>query len=425
MTVGAQDLDATANALRVMYSEDELRFILSKRNAFFNDITKTDDFEGESFVHVVQHGYNQGVGATMAAAEASMSTDLDAKFNVPRRRFYAAGKIAREVILATRSKKGAAVQQLKRSYDSCLLNMRRLLQFLVWGDGGGAYAVIDKAGVADGLLATQIQIKNARGMHWLEKDMQVHYSADRGGTGLTTVLQDGGAEGAASTGLTNTIAAVNRKTGLITMSANIDTDVDAGHYLFRKDTKGLMPHGSRTWCPQDDTTAALDLFGQVRSSDIVRLSGLRWLDVLSTYQETLREAISYAEIEGGEFTTIYMNPVDIGRIDQCERDKVVHDEKRGELEIGFDVIKFRTPIGVLDMMADSACPQGWAKVTNPAMWRFKHLGKLFGFFEEAGLLYVIPAFDGYGFRGGGYGNLVCDDPKSMMWVKLSSNAAVL
>ena len=425
MTVGAQDLDTTANALRIIYSPDEVKLKLSKRNAFFNDIEKVDDFEGESYVHTVQHGYNQGVGTTMAAAEAAMTTDVDAKFTVPRRRFYSAGKIAREVILATRSSKGSAVRQLKRSYDSCLMNMERLLQFIVWGDGGGAYAILDKAGVADGLLATQIQIKNARGMHWLEKDMQVHYSADRGATGLTTVLQDGAAEGAAATGLTNTIAAVNRKTGLITMSAAIDTDVDAGHYLFRKDTKGSLPHGSRAWCPQDDATAALDLFGQPRSSDIVRLAGLRWLDVLGTYQETLREAISYADLEGGEFTTIYMNPVDIGRIDSSEREKVVHNEKRGELEIGFSVIKFNTPIGDLDLMSDAACPQGWAKVTTPSAWRFKHLGKLFGFFEEAGLLYVIPAYDGYGFRGGGYGNIVCEDPKSVMWVKLSALAAAL
>ena len=65
------------------------------------------------------------------------------------------------------------------------------------------------------------------------------------------------------------------------------------------------------------------------------------------------------------------------------------------------------------------------KRIGPSAWRFKHLGKLFGFFEEAGLLYVIPAYDGYGFRGGGYGNIVCEDPKSVMWVKLSALAAAL
>lgn len=417
MAVSDQSISATANALKAIYSPDELMFKLSRHHALWNDIKKSDTFEGDSIVHMVQHGFNQGIGTSMLDAETNMSTDLDARFTVTRKKIYAAGKIEREVILATRSNKGSVVRQLKRSLDSCLFNLERTLNFMVWGDGGGAYAVITST------ATPALTISNLQGMHWLEKDMMVHYSADRGATGTATVLQNGGAEGAVATGLTNTILSVNRRTGVVTMSAAIDNDVAAGQFIFRKGTKAGMPYGVRAWVPQTDALAAATFAGQDRSLDTERLGGLRYLDPAATYAETIRLACAYASNIGGEFSTIYMNPIDVAKLQESERSDVVHDSKRGELDIGFDVVKFRTPIGTLDLLDDSGCPEGWAFICDPSVFEFKHLGKVFGFFEEDGLLQRIAGYDGYGFRGGTYGNLVCHDPKSAMWVKLKASPA--
>lgn len=426
MSLGPQDLEATTQALRVTYSDKELMMKLQRRRPLMAAMKKNDAFVGESFVHVIQHGYNQGIGATMDVAEATMSTDLDAKFTVLRRTYLGAGRISRPTILATRDNKGAAAKQLKRSYDGLLLNLGRYLDAGIWGDGGGAYAILAKVGTGDGLATAKlVQIANKRAMHWIEKDQIHNFSATSGADGLTTVLQPGGGEGSASTGIALRVAKVNRRDGIIEYADNVPAAVVAGQYLFRRQMKGQGIQGVRAWCPQDDATAASTFLGQDRSLDLERLAGLRWLTPNGTYAQTIRDAVSFADVEGGDFSNIYMNSVNIGELENSERGLVKTDEKVGDLKIGFNTIKFRTPIGDLDLQADAGCPEGWAMITNPNVWEFRHLGKFFGFFEEDGLLHRIPGYDGYGFRGGGYGNVVCDDPKSVLWVKLKANASAI
>jgi len=424
MSLGPQDLEATQKALRVTYSDEELMMKIQRRRPFMAAMRKSDTFEGESYVHVVQHGFNQGIGATMDVAEATMSTDLDGKFTVLRRTYLGAGRISRATILATRSNKGAAARQLKRSYDGLLLNLGRYLDWGIWGDGGNALYLIDKVGTGDGLdNDKQIKVKNLRAMHWIEKDQIHNFSTDVGATGSTTVMQLGGVEGAASTGIALQVAKVNRRAGIIEFTANVPSDVVTGKYGFRKQMKGQGILGARAWAPLDDATAAGTFLGQDRSIDVERLAGLRHLTPNGTFAQTLRDAISYGSVEGGEFSHIYMNPVDVGKMENSERSLVVTDEEVGDLKIGFKTIKFRAPDGDLDLQSDAGTPEGWALVTDPEAWEFRHLGKFFGFFEEDGLLHRIPGYDGYGFRGGGYGNLVCYRPNSALWVKLSANAA--
>ena len=246
--------------------------------------------------------------------------------------------------------------------------------------------------------------------------------------GVQTVRQPGGgAEAAASTGITLTVASVNHRTGVITYTANVPVaagEVTVGDYLFRTRTKGLVLDGVRGWCPMDDTTAAAAFLGATRSVNISRLSGQRWLDPRATYVETIREATAYASNLGSQATHIFMNPMSIDKVESSERDRVVKEEI-GDLEIGFDAIKFRTPIGDLDMMAEPAVPPGWAFVTDPKDWSFKHLGKMIGFFEEAGLLRRVHGEDSYDFEGGGYGNVLTDTPGNSMWIKLSKDAVVV
>jgi hypothetical protein len=158
MALGPEDLAAAANALKSLYSPEELLLMICMRRPFMAAITKADDFEGDSDTHTVQHGFNQSAGPTPAVAIDTYSTNADARFTLERKRYYGYGKISREVMLATRSDKGSVTRKYKQALDSMVKGLGRYLDFTVWSDGGGAYGKLIGVGVASGLLATQVKL---------------------------------------------------------------------------------------------------------------------------------------------------------------------------------------------------------------------------------------------------------------------------
>lgn len=425
MALGPEDISAASNALKVIYTDDELQLYLSQKHAFFAAIKKSDSFEGKRIDHDIQHGYNQSAGPSIAAASATNSTATDALFSVLRKQYYGYGQIDREVILASRSQKGSFTRKLKQAYDNSLMSLERFLKWTIWGNGGGSYGTLAGVGVASGLLNTQVQVTNIATAPWIEKDMKLQFSVNSGFGNVTTVKQPGGgAEGAATTGITLTVANINRRTGVITFTAAVPVaagEVAVGDYFFRYLTKGQCVDGVRAWVPMNDTDAALAFNGVPRSVDIERLAGLRYLTPEATYGQTILAASAYASNVGSQMTSVYMNPVSIQKMGEIERSRVVREEI-GDLEIGFNAIKFATSVGDLSLMAEATVPPGWAFITDPSFWEFRHLDTMVGFFEEDGLLKRVDGFDRYEFRLGGYGNLLCHAPQQSMWVKLDSAA---
>lgn len=431
MSIGAEDLTAAANSLKVIYTDDELLLMIMKDHPFFAAIKKTNSFEGKTLDMDVQHGFTQSAGPTIGVAESTASTATDAAFSVTRKQYYATGKIDREVILASRSKKGSFTRKLKQAMDNAVDSLTLFLVWCLWSNGGGSYGKLSGVGVASGLLNTQVQLANPHLANWIEKDMQMQFSVNSGAGGVTTVKQaGGGAEASAATGITLTVASVVRRTGIITFTAAVPVaagEVAVNDYLFRRQTKGLCLTGVRGWNPMNDTDAATALFGATRSVDIERLSGLRYLTVEGTYSQTILAACSYAKNLGAKLKTIYMNPVSITKLSEVERSKTVREEI-GDLGIGFDVIKFSTAVGTLDLLSEPAVPPGWAYITNPEDWELAFLGeenKPVEFFEEDGLLSRVSGSDQYEFRLGGYGNFVMHKPGNGMWVKLEDSAVEL
>lgn len=428
MALGAEDLAAAANSLKVIYSDEELRLMIEKDHPLFAAIKKSNAFEGKTYDHDVQHGFTQSAGPTIAVAESTISTAADAVFSVTRQKYYGTGRIDREVILASRSKKGSFTRKLKQAMDNAVDSLTLFLMWSLWGNGGGAYGRLSGVGVASGLLNTQVQLALPDMANWIEKDMMIQFSVNTGFGGVTTVKQPGGgAEGSAATGITLTVASVVRRTGLITFTAAVPIaagEVAVNDYIFRRQTKGLLLTGVRGWNPMNDTDAALSLFGATRSTDIERLSGLRYLTPSGSFGSTILDAMGYAKNLGAKLSSIYMNPVSITRLSDVERSKTVREEI-GDLGIGFDAIKFSTAVGTLNMFSEPAVPPGWAYATTPDDWEMIFLGeenKPVEFFEEDGLLSRVPSADQYEFRLGGYGNFINHKPVNGLWVKLDATA---
>ena len=429
MALGAEDLAAAANSLKVIYSDEELMLKIAKDHPLFAAIRKSNSFEGKSYDHTVQHGFNQSAGPTIAVAEDTVSTAADVAFSVTQKQYYGYGKIDRQVILASRSKKGAFTRKLKQAMDNAVDSLTLFLMFCLWGNGGGAYGRLSKVGVADGLLNTQVRLAAPEMATWIEKDMKLQFSqnAGFGGTSTTVRQPGGGAEAAASTGITLTVASVVRRTGIITFTAAVPVaagEVTVNDYIFRKKTKGQCLTGVRGWNPMNDTDAATALFGATRSVDIERLSGLRYPTPDGTYSQTILNAAAYAKNVGSTLTSLYMNPISLTKLGEVERSKTVREEI-GDLGIGFDVVKFSTAVGNLDTFSEPAIPPGWAYATNPEDWEMLFLGeenKPVEFFEEDGLLSRVSGSDQYEFRLGGYGNFVMHKPVNGLWIKLDSAA---
>lgn len=428
MSLGPDDLVAAANSLKTVYTDDELVLKISKDHPFFAAIEKRNAFVGKTLDHSVQYGFNQSAGPTVAVSEATNSTMNDMSFSVPRQKYFGYGEIERELILASREKKGAFARNGKRAMDNAIDSLTLYLMWNAWGNGGNAYGRLAKVGVADGLLNTQVQLANPDMSNWIEKDMQLQFSVNTGFGAVTTVKQaGGGAEGSAATGITLTVSNVLRRTGLITFTTAVPVaagEVAVNDYIFRRQTKGLGLSGIRAWNPMNDTDAAATLHGGVRANDVERLGGMRYLNPSGTYSSTILDAAAYAKNMGANLRQMYMNPISITRLSDVERSRTTREEI-GPLEIGFDVIKFSTSVGVLDTFSESAIPPGWAYVTNTDDWEFAYLGeenKPVEFFKEAGLLWRVPGTDRLGFHLGGYGNFLHHKPVNGLWIKLDAAA---
>lgn len=334
----------SAYILKRLWPQKRVDNTVYQDHAFLAMLAKDESFYGEDLVLAVRHGDTQGRSATFATAQANISNHVGKKFTLTRASDYQLVSLSTEAILAAKNDKGALIRNLDTEMDSGMNNISKSLAVSLYRGRSGYIGQL----ASDPGTATSFTLKNINDVTSFEVDMKIVFAATKTGANRA-----GGAR---------TISAVNRDTGVITVSAALDAALDADDYVFCEGDNangsgsGLKVTGLEDWLP--DTAPAVgggdSFFGVDRSVDPTRLAGLR-IDVSGLNpEEALVTVFSRQSREGGRPSHFFTNHLDYRNIEISLGSKVVY-ETHSVGEIGFNTIKVMGPKGPVAVIADQDC----------------------------------------------------------------------
>ena len=397
--MAATTVGNTPYILKTLWPQDRIESLVYENNPFLAMVPKAEDFYGENMYVAMRYTDINGRSATFATAQANKAPHKGVRFLLTRGKDYALWGIEHEMILAAKRDKGALVRSLDTEISSALNALTNNLAMVLFGDASGARGQLS----ADPGVGTTCQLANIGDIVNFQVGMKIVFAATK--------------TGALTAGGTRTISAINRDTGLITVSAAIDAAVGASDYLFAEGDAAaagstILPTGLLGWLP---TTAPAvgggdSFFGVDRSPDPVALSGLRVDESALSPEEGLATMLSRLDREGATPTHILRNPIDYKNILLALGTKV-ETEYMEVGTIGFEAVKVHGPKGIVRIYSDRNCPQGRGFTLTMKSWKFHSLEKAPMVIEadDQKLLRDATA-DSFEGRMAYYANLACDAP---------------
>lgn len=400
-------------ALKTYYAK-KLTEILYKNNPFFALVDKVEDYGGSDGKQPIKYSAAQTVSTSFdqALTLGKLLADKYDAFNWNIAEKQGVWRIPRQAILASRGDKVAYLNLLTSTINSGLENMTKRIAVELYREGYGAIGQINSSitGATSITLARKADINN------FEKDMYVDAASSLTATKRTRQ------SGISTTGLR--VTAVNRNTGVVTFANAIDdgtnglASVANGDYLFyagdHESTTGAMTSvaGLAAWIPATDPTSAA-FFGVDRTSDIVRLSGVR-LDATNTsLDQALIDLDQMVVTQGGSPTHAFIHTSQMAALNKQREGKVqIINEAVPRSTISFKAIELQSMGGnTIKLIADRNCPSDRLHLVDLKSFKLYSMGPAVNPFNDAGNV-VEKAYDADAveYRAGFYGQLVCDAP---------------
>lgn len=400
------DITAFANVLKIDY-RNGLDYAFFRNFNLYNWFPKDTTFKGLNRpVTVVSEGTYGSNDYTAAESNAGVAP-VD-RFTVERQKEYHDGFLDIETMKASEGDKAALKASVAMSMDAAMQGCKRSTSFQLMNNGGGALGQISSTSTP----ATSATITLA------DPNMAVHF-------GRNMPLQASATDGTSGTVRTGTvtITGIDRKAGTLTVStANWTgiTGIAAGDYLFRNGDFGKGIHGVPAWIPLNDAdVTATPFLGVDRTSDPVRLAGLRVDASGETTVDGLIEGIAQGSVEGASYDACWVNPKRFAEIQKSTWAKTLF-EATVELTptISIKALKLHSEMGDVPIMSDRSIPYTHSWLTRRKCWRLSSLGGWPHLATEHGFKYMtVSGRDVLQFKLRRMGNLECFRPLDNCWVK--------
>lgn len=284
--------DATA-LTKVLYPYG-LETILYEDCVLLGRIAKAFDFVGDSIKIPVKYGPGNKVSTSFSSSQTNTTSSSRAAFYLTTSfTNYGTVQITRQGIERCRDA-GAVKSLVQDESDSVMYGLRQQIATILYGNGGGAFAVVANNNTGTNTLT----VEDPDSLVGVEQGMIVRPSATDGTSG--SVIAD-----------PQVIEAVDRINGTLVLTSSGGgggANFGAGRYLFVADNFGAVAAGVGAWVPPTDPDATA--FRQVnRTPDIVRLSGVRMtatpaLD--ATIHRALIRGVSTVGKFGGKPDEVYL-----------------------------------------------------------------------------------------------------------------------
>lgn len=406
------DPTALSAVLKTQYTQSKVNNLCYPESPLWAKMSKKQNFFGKNKVVAFQYGNPQGRGANFAVGLGNMTASTYDAVTVTRAKDYAFGEVDGEAVDASKNDAGALLNGLKKEIDNAFYTVARSISNALFSAGGGARGRIKSTTT---LASPTIILDDPNSVVNFEKKMVLNLSATDGTTGAKKVG-------------TLTIIGVDRDAGTLTLSGNITAGVATAalnDFIFQNgdfEVVRSLPTGIPGWIPRVAPTPGDNFFGLDRSSDPVRLAGLRYTaGAGGPIEETLIQCAARLAREGGKPDVAVINPIDYANLVVALGSKVVYDRLGSDSDpkFGFETVKLIGPKGPIMVLPDLNCPtgEGWMLTLNT--WTFESLlGAPRILNLDGNDMRANATSDSYIFRIGYYGNFICEAPGWNAYFKL-------
>jgi hypothetical protein len=391
------DLTTAVELTKRLYP-DGLEALLYKKSPAYALLKKWKSFGGEGKFLVWHYGSSAGASVAFATAQANKSNTALKRPFITRSKEYALASMDGEAMEATEGDKYAVAELFNHAMEDALYNVNRSLALGMFGNGGGARGKLASGSVAGATLT----LANASMSKGFEKGMWLQASADDGTTGA---VRAGRVQ----------VLSVDRVAGTITATGNWNAGIAAivnTDYLFREGDFGGVIKGFAAWLPTTAPTGGDSFFGVDRSSDPVRLAGVRYAPASGNYEEILIDAAQLVSDQGdGSPDTVFMNPIDWGNLVKEVGSKRVINVETDKPTIGFEGLALEGGPGTMRIIKEPNCPRFKAFMLELDTWEIWSLKDVPRILERDGNRTLREATaDADELRVGGYLQMVCKAP---------------
>jgi hypothetical protein len=217
------------------------------------------------------------------------------------------------------------------------------------------------------------------------------------------------------------ITAIDRTTGILTVSASVVGSWVAGDSIFAMGDYDTAIAGTHAWIPYDDRAAliAAPFYGVTRNVDSFRLGGLVLDTSGSNYEEGLIDALGLIDREGVDPDLCVMHPSDYSVLVKILGSKVQHIQISKEIKegdqvmasVGFNGIMLNAPTGNIRVISDRSQQRYRAQILTLDTWKMCSIGSAVRLFEGDGLKMLrSSSSDALDIRTFSYANLGCTAP---------------
>ena len=411
------DLTAFDAMMKERYPSWEVLRMVFKRNPVLALLPRDENFVGSDMVVPTIFGNPQGRSAVFATAQAgaATSTTKSAAFRMTRKKNYGVCLIENELIEASRTNEGAFLSALETEMDGMLNNMSNDYGMKIFGTGSGKRGIV-KAATSP---TTSVELQTADDVVNFEVGMYLNASSTDGGGSLRADAPY--------------ITAINRETGVLTVSATVAGSWVAGDYIFAKGDYDESLAGLQAWLPYDDRAAKLaaSFYGVTRNVDSFRLGGLIKDTSGSNYEEGLIDALALMNREGAAPDLCVLHPTDYSILEKILGSKVQYTQLTTQVKdengmvkasIGFNALMLHggENDNAIPVIRDRSCPRKRGFLLQTDTWKLSSLGKLVRIFDTDGTTMLRQSTaDGVEVRGISYANLACRAPGWNMQVNLA------
>ena len=397
----ALDMTSFAAALKQHYTSQKIENMVYKDNPFLAMLSKYESFGGINLKLPIKYGIPQGRSATFSNAfDNKTSSKLEA-FLLTRKSNYSLANIDNETIEASKGNANAFIEAATTEIDGAIEAATRSLAISLYGDGGGSIGQL----LADPGTGTTFTLKQADDVTNFE-------------VGMSILAYDAATAGTVRAGGLRVISAINRDTGVITVSAAIDAAWAINDFIVPDGDYDEMLSGLGAWIPSTAPSATL-FFDVNRSLDVTRLGGIRFDGTALPLEEALIGAASRAAREGGKPDVCFMNYSNFADLEKALGSKLQYIDVKVKTDIGFRGIQINGPRGTIQVIPDQNCPKDVAYMLDMSMWKLYSLGKCPKILDPDGMRFLrLSTEDAVEVRVGYYAQLGCRGPGNNVRIAL-------
>ena len=405
--------------LKPIFSDERIADLIAQESPTWNLIRKKTNAQtaggGRHYEIPVVYGTCQGIGPTIAIAQAGLGHELAVQFQVLRARNFGVAQISNELAETAKGDRTSFVDSMEQIAGSKEKALIADYCAQLHGNGGGALGRLTSTTNVATATFTLRSIADCLKIH-VGETLQLAPDDGTGGAGIragTMVVQSVDPD---------TGNVVISATGGATIAAHIAAAA-ASDYVFRSGTYDLTMLGMDAWNPAATPTFG-DAFCNVdRSVHPQYLAGSRVTAGGGTVESELQIAVTkHSYIVKPEFDYCIMHPALVGTLITELGSKARYapaDSSKGA--IGFDALVLNVPVmkGSVRVIPDWYCPTTVARFIKSDAWALLSAGQLphLQRFFNGEITRVVENDDAVEMRWCGYGNLACYDPAHQLRVQ--------